>query len=214
MPESIAERRKMPLLFTTVDGEVFELDPKDLPPTSHLHPDNVLPPTTPIEPTQAAPEHLTPAIRTLDGPSSNPSSSPRSPRSRCGTPLIEIIAADKMPIKALQPVFRKGTHHKHYVRTNSGIAAGHGSTGVKVPMRYNEYGELVPASTIDENPVSEDLTVTQLLRVIKKAYHHDVSPIPPPIGSDRLVRESTGLTHVKTAQKQAFKIAKSSSRWR
>lgn len=167
----------MPLLFTTVDGKVFELDTKELPPSSYLHPDNAEPTTTPTNPAQGAPEQLNLAIPTLDGPSSNSSSSPRSPRtprSRCGTPLIEIIAADKMPVRVLQPVLRKGSHHKRHIRTNSGIAAGHDNTGVKVPMRYNEYGELVPASIIDENPVSEELNVTQLLRVIKKAYHHDV----------------------------------------
>jgi hypothetical protein len=46
---------------------------------------------------------------------------------------------------------------------------------VTVTMVYNEYGELVDERTLRKSPKPEDLSVTQLLRVIKKAYHHDVS---------------------------------------
>jgi hypothetical protein len=46
-------------------------------------------------------------------------------------------------------------------------------------MVYNEYGELVEESSLDNSPEPTDLSVTQLLRVIKKDYHHDVSGFPP-----------------------------------
>jgi hypothetical protein len=46
-------------------------------------------------------------------------------------------------------------------------------------MVYNEYGELVEESTLNQSPESTDMSVPQLLRVIKKGYHHDVSSLPP-----------------------------------
>lgn len=45
-------------------------------------------------------------------------------------------------------------------------------TGVMV---YNEYGELINESTLHIPTRPQDMTVTQLIRVINKAYHHDVS---------------------------------------
>lgn len=42
-------------------------------------------------------------------------------------------------------------------------------------MVYNEYGELVHAAEVRRNPEPDDLTVTQLLRLINKAYRHEAS---------------------------------------
>ncbi|RDW89466.1 hypothetical protein BP6252_01498 [Coleophoma cylindrospora] len=48
--------------------------------------------------------------------------------------------------------------------------------GQEIPnsvMAYNEYGELVTAESLRNPPHSTDLTVRQVLRLIKKAFHHD-----------------------------------------
>ncbi|PVH76804.1 hypothetical protein DL98DRAFT_639812 [Cadophora sp. DSE1049] len=41
-------------------------------------------------------------------------------------------------------------------------------------MVYNEYGELVEEKDLNVRPKSDELDVKQLLRVIKKAYHHEL----------------------------------------
>lgn len=45
----------------------------------------------------------------------------------------------------------------------------------KAYMVYNEYGELVDAHSHLQTKNTQDLSVTEILRLIKKAYHHDVS---------------------------------------
>lgn len=45
----------------------------------------------------------------------------------------------------------------------------------KAYMVYNEYGELVDAHSHLQTKSTQDLSVTEILRLIKKAYHHDVS---------------------------------------
>ncbi len=49
---------------------------------------------------------------------------------------------------------------------------------VTVSMVYNEYGELVKEKDAQVSLKSDELSVTQLLRVIKKAYHHEVCILP------------------------------------
>lgn len=44
----------------------------------------------------------------------------------------------------------------------------------KACMVYNEYGELVNAHSHLKARNSADLSVTEILRLIRKAYHHDV----------------------------------------
>ncbi|KAF8866037.1 hypothetical protein BDZ45DRAFT_796270 [Acephala macrosclerotiorum] len=144
MAGNLAQRRKMPLLFTSLEGEVLEIQPEDLPPTSILHLDSA-------GESQAQPGTMQfkLPIRTLDG-SGSPSTTPRS---RCGSPLIEVVTANKLPVRPSPPPrSRSQSPHSHHTRARS---LGHRSTGVK-------------------NPTPDQLSVTQLLRVIKKAYHHDL----------------------------------------
>ncbi|CZR59317.1 uncharacterized protein PAC_09209 [Phialocephala subalpina] len=153
----------MPLLFTSLEGEILEIQPEDLPPTSSLHPANAGATTS----TKLLPQPGTfdLPIRTLDG-----SNSPASQRSHCGSPLIEFVTPDKLPLKSSPP--RRSRYPGPYHRRTGSL--GHRSTGVKAPMVYNEYGELVPEATVNQSPTPGQLSVTQLLRVIKKAYHHDL----------------------------------------
>lgn len=45
----------------------------------------------------------------------------------------------------------------------------------QVWMVYNEYGELVEAKSVLSLQSSRDMNVTQIMRLFKKTYHHDVS---------------------------------------
>jgi hypothetical protein len=58
-----------------------------------------------------------------------------------------------------------------------------GAAGVFVPPKtslvYNEYGELVDIEKIKRPHSSADLSVTETLRLIRKAYHHEVSHLRP-----------------------------------
>lgn len=112
-------------------------------------------------------------------------------RSSCGstTPLIEIVSPEELPKrapatppKALQP---PADHPLSRKRSAERRSASRGSLGRKgsvknvahlttVSMVYNQYGELVEEKALLVSPKSEDLNVTQLLRVIRKGYHHEV----------------------------------------
>jgi hypothetical protein len=54
-------------------------------------------------------------------------------------------------------------------------------------MVYNEYGELVDAQSVLNPPKSNDMTVTQTLRVIKKGFHHDVSALVSPSATQQCI---------------------------
>ncbi len=94
----------------------------------------------------------------------------RSPRRvhSCGdsVPLIEFISPDELLNMHCKASSSKATFLKH-PRQDPTLA--------KVSMVYNEYGELVREEALYRHPSSSDLNKTQLLRVIKKAYHHAVS---------------------------------------
>jgi hypothetical protein len=46
---------------------------------------------------------------------------------------------------------------------------------IALGMGYNEYGELISAHSALHPPHSKDMTPLQILRIIKKGYHHNVS---------------------------------------
>ena len=43
-----------------------------------------------------------------------------------------------------------------------------------ISMVYNEYGELVDRESLNRAPIASELTTTEILRILKKAYHHHV----------------------------------------
>jgi hypothetical protein len=45
----------------------------------------------------------------------------------------------------------------------------------EVAMAYNDYGELVAAADILHPLKSKDMSILQILRIIMKGYHHNVS---------------------------------------
>jgi len=183
----------MPLIFTTPTGEVFELTPETLP--SHILHSIMLTDTyNPADFKPLAPEMNLP-IRPLpksggpgplDGTTEgatatpSPSSTPteQSPhRQSCGSasPLIEILNPDELAHKNAPNPRRAAT-----TPVTSPIRPGRRDgtrprSLVKVAMAYNEYGELMEEIKLQHHPTPDELSITQLLRVIRKKFHHTVS---------------------------------------
>jgi hypothetical protein len=124
-----------------------------------------------------------PPVALCDGASSTPHalqdcSHPQLPAPGCPSccPLIRIVRREERQVNptANGTVFpvssEQGTTKRDRSRTEGLIDP---------QMVYNEYGELVEESRLEQSPESTDLSVTQLLRSIKKGYHHDVSIFPP-----------------------------------
>ncbi|PMD43585.1 hypothetical protein L207DRAFT_300657 [Hyaloscypha variabilis F] len=180
----------MPLIFTTPTGEVFELTPETLP--SHILHSIMLTDTyNPADFKPLAPEMNLP-IRPLpksggpgplDGTTEaatatpSPSSTPteQSPhRQSCGSasPLIEILNPDELAHKNAPNPRRAAT-----TPVTSPIRPGRRDgtrprSLVKVAMAYNEYGELMEEIKLQHHPTPDELSITQLLRVIRKKFHH------------------------------------------
>ena len=121
-------------------------------------------------------------------PNTNTSTPVSKRRTSCGStnPLIEIVGPDDLPKRhdaqdettaansdpmnpASQPFSNKHTRRRSSVKDVLSL--------VTVKMVYNEYGELVEEKDLNVRPQSDELSVKQLLRVIKKAYHHEVSTL-------------------------------------
>jgi hypothetical protein len=124
-----------------------------------------------------------PPIALYDGASSTPHafqdcSHSQLPAPGCPIccPLIRIVSREERQINpnangAVSPVpSEQGTTKRDRSRTEGLIDH---------KMVYNEYGELVEENSLKQSPESTDLSITQLLRVIKKGYHHNVSIFPP-----------------------------------
>jgi hypothetical protein len=90
-------------------------------------------------------------------------------------PLVRIVSKEERQVNptangTVSPVTSEQGTTKRDGSRNEGF--------IDPKMVYNEYGELVEESSLKQSPESTDLSVTQLLRVIKKGYHHDVSISP------------------------------------
>ena len=99
----------------------------------------------------------------------------RNPSCASTSPLIKIISHDHPFVETSPPPSLKlnspGEPSIQYPKHDFGQKESLKSN----TMVYNEYGELVEEDSLRQNLKTENLNVTQLLRVIKKGYHHDVS---------------------------------------
>lgn len=189
MDHTCAMSPSRPLLFTSHSGDVFELQPEELEETSSLHPLN-----EPLKAPPSIPEimELHPSIldgvndiATTDGPASplgdnhvrRFSSSRREPFCPTSSPLVTITNADDStkdsstasPAPSPPPASLSPNRSRRINRF--------GGTNPQPWMVYNEFGELVNAQTVLNPPKADELNNTQILRLIKKAYHHDVSTV-------------------------------------
>ena len=73
----------------------------------------------------------------------------------------------------------RSTSKKVRKKKSPSAAAQNGSGSAfdppKTTLVYNEYGELVDFEKVKRPHTSADLSVTDTLRLIRKAYHHEVS---------------------------------------
>jgi hypothetical protein len=74
-----------------------------------------------------------------------------------------------LPSTPLKSIKKKG---RRSVSDQSGNASI--SDAMKIPLAYNQYGELVNVEQLMRPPASTELNVTQTLRLIYKAYHREV----------------------------------------
>jgi hypothetical protein len=148
--------KSMSFLFTSQSGEVFEVASKNLP-------------------LLASPIPYT----LFDGASSpEPMSEDRQATSAIkSSPLVIVFnACDATddPVVAL-PTKKLSSRRKHSVSDQSGKGLG-----FKLPnvlFAYNDYGELMDVEKLKFRVNSADLTVTETLRLILKAYHNKVSHV-------------------------------------
>ena len=175
----------MSSLFTTPTGEILELTPEEtssvaipLAAAGHNKDETsskvpVMKLDLPILTKHGGPSHLDgPVDQALSPP---PLLSPMSAHSSssCGSssPLIEVVTPDKLRKYTTNALRPPPTMSKQLVRRDGSKPR----SLVKVAMAYDEYGELVEESKLRHHPTPDELSVTQLLRVIKKKFHHEVS---------------------------------------
>ncbi len=118
----------------------------------------------------------TEAAAATPSPLSTPTEqSPHRQSCRSASPLIEILNPDELAHKNA-PNPRRATTTPVTSPIRPGRRDGTRPRSlVKVAMAYNEYGELVEEIKLQHHPTPNELSITQLLRVIRKKFHHTVS---------------------------------------
>lgn len=139
----------MSFLFTDQSGQVFGVAPEDLLLTASPHPYN-----------------------SVDGASSSkPMGDDRQAASAMNpSPLIAVSSFCNTPAVSVAalPIKKSSSRRKHSVSDQSGN--GSGFQLPKVLLAYNDYGELVDVEKLKCPVNSSDLSVTETLRLILRAY--------------------------------------------
>lgn len=146
----------MVLLFTGHNGEVFKVAPEDVPSPAPLK-----------------------AYTSFDGasPADPVTEIQQSAAMMKPSPLIIVSNMSSAPDEHLAPLPTKKviSKRKRFVSDNSGNNSG--LDPPKITLIYNDYGELVDAEKLKRPVNSAELTVTETMRLIYKAYYYKVSPI-------------------------------------
>ncbi|TAQ88271.1 hypothetical protein B7494_g3368, partial [Chlorociboria aeruginascens] len=155
----------IPLLFTSHTGEVFEMQCNE-PLTGWSTLLSKLRSSTPKEASMSASSNsLALAAESM------PRTQTSSARANV-SPLIMVSSAEDLqddPAGAPSP-----NASRIHGGTLSTEGEQDGDQALDPRMVYNEYGELVGAQSLLYTPKSSDLSVLQLLRLLKKAHHHDL----------------------------------------
>jgi hypothetical protein len=174
----------MSLLFTTPTGEIVELTQEEV--SSGIAPSSAPAHDKDETSSKALVMKLDYPIQTrysslslLDGSADSavspaPLISPMSAHSSssCGSSsaLIEIVTPGELR------KYTKKTPQPSTITKQLDTRKGSKSRSlVKVAMAYDEYGELVEERKLRHHPTPDELSITQLLRMIKKKVHHEVS---------------------------------------
>jgi hypothetical protein len=175
----------MPLLFTTPSGEAFELTLEELNvrlvyliTTSHMADETCPKPSVPGLELPMLAQHAGASTFDSNGEASitpplqtSTAQSPHSLSCASSSPLIEILTPDELLRKTSPDPSHTPTSPSRPGRRDGSKACSF----VKVSMAYNEYGELMEECKLQHHPTPDKLSVTQLLRVIRKKFHHNVN---------------------------------------
>ena len=161
----------MSFLFTTGSGHVVEANSCDLPITSPYSP--LFDPCLKIPSMEergvfTLPVEIPICLKTkkLQADSTDGSSDPK------------VESPGQCSVSTLSPppmVVPRTTSSSSYVGDSKG--SNDSSQIVSLAMAYNDYGELVSAYEVLHPQHYKDMSVLQILRIIKKSYHHNVRHI-------------------------------------
>ncbi|ATZ48513.1 hypothetical protein BCIN_03g07170 [Botrytis cinerea B05.10] len=181
MEHECEQQHFTPLVFTSHTGKVFQMEIDDFAQLSPKHgrSNSVV---SIIELRASSPS---PKISVLGGFDGHDSETPQPPktlpshqlkRSSCGgSPLISFATSTQTSEKMENSSIKSSSSLKKQPENSlcDDFREGEEFDVCKAYMVYNEYGELVDAHSHLQTKNTQDLSVTEILRLIKKAYHHD-----------------------------------------
>jgi hypothetical protein len=143
----------MSFLFTGHSGEVFGVAPEHLTLPASPHPYASFDGVSAAKPMTEA-QHIASAMKPF--------------------PLIVVSDLNNPPDDLMLPLRTKKAASKRKRSVSDQSVNGSGFGPPKVLFAYNDYGELVDVEKLKRLVNSTDLTVTETLRLILKAYHNEV----------------------------------------
>ena len=178
-------------IFTTNTGQVVEIKAEDLPVTSPYSPN--------YDPCAMAPSNLDGEMQlpaevvrylktkklqaeALDASSTDGSSDAKSPSLDAPKKISESTGQCSTSLASPQLVVQTCSSASTASSTSS---PGGPPQTVPLTMVYNEYGELVSAHSVLHPGHSKDMSKLQILRIIKKGYHQNVSLYPTSLRKSR-----------------------------
>ncbi|KAG4027755.1 hypothetical protein MFRU_027g00480 [Monilinia fructicola] len=177
MEHECEQQHFTPLVFTSHTGRVFQVDADHIPLLSPNHAKSnsmvSIAELRASSPTPSKAHELG-----FDGSGSETLQLPRLPsphykdRSSCrSSPLISFTTPDHLDETMASLDIESSSFSR---QPENSLCDDYGEFDVcKACMVYNEYGELVNAHSHLKARNSADLSVTEILRLIRKAYHHD-----------------------------------------
>ncbi|THV55180.1 hypothetical protein BGAL_0012g00180 [Botrytis galanthina] len=205
MEHECEQQHFTPLVFTSHTGKVFQVEIDDIAQLSPKHgrSNSVV---SIIELRSSSPSPKISALGGFDGHGPDPQLPKALPlhqrkRSSCGGSPLICFTTSTQSCEKMETSGMKSTPSRKRQPENSlcdDFREGEEFDVCKAYMVYNEYGELVDAHSHLQTKNTQDLSVTEILRLIKKAYHHDfrarMNDIEQIRGQSSLSSEKDNLT--------------------
>ncbi|APA08227.1 predicted protein [Sclerotinia sclerotiorum 1980 UF-70] len=182
MEHECEQQHFSPLVFTSHTGRVFQVDIDEILPLSPKHGrSNSIVSIVELRASSPSPPGL-PLLGGFDGHGSEnpqcPKIEPSHHRSRpsCGgSPLISISTPGQLSQEMSNLSIQSSSPRKKQAQNSlcDDFEENEEFDVCRAYMVYNEYGELVDAHSHLQTRNTQDLSVTEILRLIRKAYHHD-----------------------------------------
>ncbi|TGO75097.1 hypothetical protein BELL_0234g00030 [Botrytis elliptica] len=181
MEHECEQQHFTPLVFTSHTGKVFQVEIDDIAQLSPKHgrSNSVV---SIIELRASSPSPKISALGGFDGHGPDDPQLPKAlpshqrKRSSCGgSPLVSFTTSTQSCEKMETSGMKSSSSRKKQPENSlcDDFQEGEEFDVCKAYMVYNEYGELVDAHSHLQTKNTQDLSVTEILRLIKKAYHHD-----------------------------------------